>query len=143
MGIGVLAMMRAYTHAIGQPFERATLHAFAQDLRACLLYAGFAWGAGAFLALPSDAHALAALAFAGVPALVLGLLLRERQSALLFLAPLAALTSLACVTRPFAGGTLAAAVVLAALGILAWALSAAARDAAKRDSMTLPHALAS
>src|SRR6266481_3787529 len=53
--VASLAIARAYGHAIHQPFERAALHAFARDLSACLLYAGFAWGAGAFLAIANGA----------------------------------------------------------------------------------------
>ncbi|MEJ0042925.1 MAG: hypothetical protein WDM81_12295 [Rhizomicrobium sp.] len=46
LAVGLLAMLRAYAFAIRQPFERAGLHAFAQDIHASLLYAGFAWGGG-------------------------------------------------------------------------------------------------
>ncbi|HWD28699.1 MAG TPA: hypothetical protein VG387_16120 [Rhizomicrobium sp.] len=132
MGFACLALARAYAHAIHQPFERAALHGFAQDLSAGLLYAGFAWGAGAFLALTPDTTGFDALAFAAAPSLLLAALLRERQAVLLFVAPVAGLTSLACVMRPFASGTMGAGVVLVACAILAWALHATARGADKR-----------
>jgi hypothetical protein len=141
VAVATLSIARAYGHAIRQPFERAALHAFAQDLSACLLYAGFAWGAGAFLALSATASSGIALLFAGVPALAIAVLLRERQAALLFLAPVAALTAFACVLRPFAGGTLAAALVLIASAIAAAAIVAAARRGEKRHEAGLPHGL--
>ena len=67
MAVGLLAMVHAYALAIRQPFERAALHAFSQDLRACLLYVGFAWGAGAFLVLSASASGIAVLLFAAAP----------------------------------------------------------------------------
>lgn len=141
IGAAVFAMAIAYRRAIARPFERATLHAFAQDMSACLLYAGFAWGAGAFLALPETTPALAALLFAAVPAAAFAALLRARQAALLFLAPVAALTSLACVMRPFGDGAPAAAVVLVACTILAWAIHAMTRSEAKDAGVNLSHGL--
>lgn len=141
IAVASLAIVRAYGHAIGQPFERATLHAFSQDLSACLLYAGFAWGAGAFLAISSSSSGGAALLFGCVPAVVIALLLRERQAVLLFLAPVATLTAFACVLRPFAGGALDAALVLIAGAIVAAAMVAASRYAAKRQEAALPGGL--
>src|ERR1700749_2465727 len=48
------AIIATYRRAIAQPFERAALKSFSQDLHAILVFAGFAWGAGAFLALSID-----------------------------------------------------------------------------------------
>jgi hypothetical protein len=141
IAVSSLAIARAYGHAIRQPFERATLHAFAQDLSACLLYAGFAWGAGAFLALTSAASGGMALLFCGVPAIAIALLLRERQAVLLFIAPVAALTAFACVLRPFAGGALDAALVLLVCTAVAGGMLAYARHAARRREADLPHGL--
>lgn len=141
IAVSSLAIARAYGHAIRQPFERAALHAFAQDLSACLLYAGFAWGAGAFLGLAAGAPAGVALLFAGVPAIVLALLLRERQAVLLFLAPVAALTAFACVLRPFADGALASALVLIACAVVAGGVIAAARRSERESAAALPHGL--
>ena len=123
---------------IGIMYMVSVLSAFAQDLSACLLYAGFAWGAGAFLALGSGTSAAAALLYAGVPAVAVALLLRERQAVLLFLAPVAALTAFACVLRPFANGAFAAALVLIVCALIA---AATARHAAKRHEAALPHGL--
>jgi hypothetical protein len=141
VAVSSLAIARAWAAAIQQPFERAVLSAFAKDVSACLLYAGFAWGAGAFLALGSGTSAVVALVYAGVPAALIALLLRERQAVLLFLAPVAALTAFACVLRPFAGGSFAAALVLIACAAVASVTIAAARRAAKRHDAALPHGL--
>lgn len=136
-GAGAIAMARAWRYAIAQPFERATLHAFAQDLHACLLYAGFAWGAGAFLALPAAATGVEALLFVAAPTAAFALLLRERQVALLFVAPAAGLTSLACATRSFVDGARGAAIVLVASAIAAWAINAMARSHTKDEAAAL------
>ncbi len=115
---GSLAILRSYSHAIGQPFERAALKSFAKDMSPILLYAGFAWGAGAFLALPVGTNMAAAVLFVAAPASVIAALLREREAAYLFLAPTALLASFACVLMPFAGGALGAGLVLIASGII-------------------------
>ena len=132
MGFACLALARVYAKAIQRPFERAALHGFAQDLSAGLLYAGFAWGAGAFLALSSDGTGVVVIAFAAAPSLLLASILRERQAVLLFVAPVAGLTSLACVMQPFADGAAAAGIVLVACAILALGLHAMSRGADKR-----------
>lgn len=141
VAVASLSVLRAHGNAIHQPFERAALHAFAQDLSACLLYAGFAWGAGAFLVLASMAPAGAALLFAAVPAAAIAMLLRERAAVLLFVAPVAALTSFACVLRPFAGGALGAGLVLIGCAVVAGAMIAASRHAARRREADGPHGL--
>lgn len=125
--VASLSIARAYASAIGQPFERPILQAFAQDLSAVILYAGFAWGAGAFLVLSHTSPMGAALVFAVAPALGLGAILRERSAIVLFLAPVATLTSFACVLRPFAAGAMNAALTLIACAIVAWGLYAADR----------------
>jgi hypothetical protein len=140
---GVLAMARAWRHAIDQPFERPTLHAFSQDLHACLLYAGFAWGAGAFLALPAATNGIEALLFVAAPAGAFAVLLRERQIALQFVAPAAALTSLACAVRPLADGARAAALVLVAGAVAAWAINALARSHRQEEAALRTTAIAS
>ena len=99
-----LAVGVSYRRTIGQPFERAALKSFSQDMSAILLFAGFAWGAGAFLALPATAGIGAVVLFAAGTSAAVALLLRERESAFLFLAPAAALASFACVLRPLDGG---------------------------------------
>jgi hypothetical protein len=82
--------------------------------------------------------------FAAVPALGIGLLLRERRAVLFFLAPVAALTSFACVLRQFSDGTMNAALVLIASAIVAATLilfhrreAGLAPDAATFDLLNL------
>jgi hypothetical protein len=107
-----IVMLRAYFHTIGQPFERVALKSFAKDMSAILLYAGFAWGAGAFLALPAGTDMATAILFAAAPGIAIAALLREREAVFLFLAPVATLTAFASVLRPFASGALAAGLIL-------------------------------
>ena len=103
---GVGAAARAYSKAIRAPFELATLQGFARDLSATLVYAGFAFGAGAILVLPANVSLLALLAFgAGVPALIGGFL-RVRDMTLCFLVPAVTLSAFAAVLRPFHGGVM-------------------------------------
>lgn len=113
------AIAHAYRRTIGRPFERAALKSFSQDLGAILVFAGFAWGAGAFLALPADAGIVPAVLLTAGAGAVVTVLLRDRMSAFQFLAPVAALASFACVLRPLADGPLGAAFVLIACGAVA------------------------
>jgi len=116
-----LAMLRSYARTIDQPFERVALKSFAEDMSPILLFAGFAWGAGAFLALPAGTGISGALLFVAVPAVTIAALLREREAVFLFLAPMAALASFASVLMPFAGGALCAGLILIACAAIAGA----------------------
>jgi hypothetical protein len=82
----------------------------AADLRAILLYLGFAWGLGAFAALGS--HAFMIVAFAAIPTLAMALLLRDGRAILGFSIPVTLLGLAACWLRT---GDLAAAGILAGL----------------------------
>jgi hypothetical protein len=117
-----IVMLRAYFRTIGQPFERVALKSFAKDMSAILLYAGFAWGAGAFLVLPAGTGIVAAILFATAPGIAIAGLLREREAVLLFLAPVVTLASFASVLRPFAGGALAAGLILIVCAAIAAAV---------------------
>jgi len=141
IAVAALSIARAYASAINQPFERAVLRAFAKDINACLLYAGFAWGAGAFLALGAGASPVVVLLFAGIPTAGVALLLRDRLPVLLFLAPVAALTSFACVLRSFADGALAAGLVLILSALVAGGTILVERHVAARREADLPHGL--
>jgi len=115
-----VAVFKARAHAMKRPFERDNLKSFAQDISAILLFAGFAWGAGAFLALPEGTSLIGAMFFAAVPAIAVATLLREREAAFLFLAPMTVLVAIAALLRPFADGALAAGAILllsAAIGL--------------------------
>jgi len=128
--IGVGAMARNYARAIGQPFERGILREFAYDLNAIAVYAGFAWGAGAYLALGPQTSPLALAAFAAVIPAIMAATLRTREISLGFLAPATGLCAFAAVLRPLPEGPLAAAFVLIACaavgGAIFWADRASA-----------------
>jgi len=112
---GVVALWRSYARAMEAPFELFPLKGFAGDLSAVLFYAGFAWGAGAFLALAPQANIAAAALFLGVPGAAL--VYAARGKAVFFLAPVCALALAAIVLRPL-GGFAAASLTLAAAGVL-------------------------
>lgn len=114
-----IALGIAHRQAMRQPFDRTALKAFAQDLNAILLFAGFAWGGGAFLALPAGTYAVGAILFAAVPALAVTALLRAREALYLFLAPAAALVAAASLLKPFSNGMLAAGLILAVSAVIA------------------------
>lgn len=122
VAVAVFAIALAYRRTIRKPFERTALKSFSQDLNAILLFSGFAWGAGAFLALPATAGIGAVLAFSAGVGITVACLLREQDRVFLFLAPVASLASFACVLRPFSGGALDAALVLVACGAVAAAV---------------------
>jgi hypothetical protein len=132
---GAGAIVATYSRAIRQPFERTALKSFSQDLHAILVFAGFAWGAGAFLALPADAGMSTVVPFSAGAGAVIALLLRERECAFLFLAPVAALASFACVLRPLSGGALDASFVLIACSLVAGAVAWVAHWRAQTDEM--------
>ncbi|MDE3116643.1 MAG: hypothetical protein KGL26_13660 [Pseudomonadota bacterium] len=119
MALGLAAAGQAYARTIGAPFERTALHRFAQNLGAVLTYTGFAWGAGAFLALPVAAGPLAAAAFAVLPPALVAVTLRNRVATLQFLAPATLLSTIAMVLRPLPDGPLAAALTLLAAASVA------------------------
>jgi len=113
------AIALAWRRTIGQPFERAALRSFSQDLDAVMAFAGTAWGAGAFLALPIGASLVPVLLFSAGACALIALLLREYEPALHFLAPTAALAAFAGVLRPLPGNALCAALVLIACTAIA------------------------
>ncbi len=131
-GLGVMA--RSYSRAIAAPFERAALRSFERDLTALTLYLGFAWGAGAFLMLPT-AIPFSAVSYAAITSAGFAVLLKDRNIALCFLGPAGALSALACVLRPLPGGPLAAVLVVAFSACVAGAILLAARVAAPRPAL--------
>lgn len=112
VGAVALALLVACRHAMKRPFERTSLKVYAKDLSAILLFAGFAWGAGAFLALPAATPLAGVLVFALLPSAIIAYLLRDGDALTLFLAPVAALTAAACPLKPFDGGWMAAGLVV-------------------------------
>jgi len=134
--MGAAAIARAWHRTIQQPFERAALKSFSHDLDAIMAFAGTAWGAGAFLLLPSDASLVTVVLFAAGSSAVVATLLREYGPALHFLAPTAALGSFACVLRPLPASALGAALILMACGAVAAAAILAARWNARAQNTT-------
>jgi hypothetical protein len=123
VAVAVVAIALAYRRTISKPFERAALKSFSQDMNAILVFSGFAWGAGAFLVLPVTAGIGAVVAFSAGAGIAVALLLREQERVFLFLAPVAALASFACVLRPLSGGALDASLVLIACSAVAAAVA--------------------
>jgi hypothetical protein len=98
---GAGALIWSYLRTIRSPFERDALRTFGSDLSAVLFYAGFSWGAGAFLILPPDASPVIALLFSACTAVVFASILRAREPVVIFVVPVALLTALAAFLRPF------------------------------------------
>lgn len=118
--LGAGALARAFGAAIRAPFERKPLSCFAEDFKAILLYAGFAWGAGTFLVLPDHAGPFAAFAFIAGPAIALSIFMRARPLTILFAAPATLLGIAAVSARGLPAGALASLLSLTAmLGIAA------------------------
>jgi hypothetical protein len=128
-------LWRVYTRTMRAPFQRPSLKSFARDVSAILLYAGFAWGAGAFLVLPSGAGIGPTVLFAAGTGAAVAVLLREREAVFLFLAPVAAMTAFACVLRPLPGGALDAALVLIGCALVAFGVIAAERISARSRAL--------
>jgi hypothetical protein len=106
-----IAILRLYQRTSVAAFELMPLRAFAADLDAALLFAGFAWGAGGFLALPPASNPVALLLFAAGTAAGVAALLRARQS-LYFLVPAVVLPAIAAFLRPLPDAPLAATLLL-------------------------------
>jgi len=91
----------------------------AADMRAILLYLGLAWGAGAFLALAPEPALI--VAFAALPALMLGLMLGDVPGLVAFAVPVLAASVAALLLR--CGSLLGAGVLLVlgcAIALLVW-----------------------
>jgi hypothetical protein len=109
---GVSAMTFNYIRSQARaPLRRIRLENAAADLRAMLLYTGFAWGAGAFLVLPGGTAPVHAIAFAVLPAVALALLLRDESGVTAFIAPVAILAAAACLFRHGPGAAFTAAII--------------------------------
>lgn len=91
----VAAMLRVRRQAVASAFELLPLRAFALDLNAVMLYAGFAWGAGAFLGLQTTAGTASLILFSLGGAGLMGAILRARAATLYFLVPNFVLASIA------------------------------------------------
>jgi hypothetical protein len=109
--VGIGALLYSYIRSTAA-FDRVPLNEAAQDLRAILLYAGFAWGAGAFLVLSPAAGPVTALAFAALPSLAVALLLADRDGPLAFVLPVTAMSLAATILQPWPNAGLDTALLL-------------------------------
>jgi len=116
---GVGAMLRSYIKSIAQGFDRAPLRESAKDLRAVLFYAGFAWGAGAFLLLGGNPVPIAGLCFAVLPSVLIIPLLRDRAACLCFIAPVTLLSATAIILQPWSNVIVALTILLVVQGSIA------------------------
>jgi len=88
---GVAGLIYSYIRA-NAAFDRAPFSVAARNLRATFLYLGFAWGMGAFLVLPAAFPVPEAILFAGLPALLMALLLNDAKALAAFQIPAGLLT---------------------------------------------------
>jgi hypothetical protein len=126
-----LVVLALYRRTSASAFELVPLRAFAADLDAALLFAGFAWGSGAFLALPEGSGALSLTLFSAGTAAGVAALLRARAS-LYFLVPATVISAMAALMRPLPDGPLAATLVLLLGALVAAAVVASGWWQARR-----------
>lgn len=115
--IGVLALLECHIRAHAALFSKMPA-ARAKELRLVFVYMGFAWGAGAFLALPADPGPLAVFLFMALPGTVLAFLIPDALGFTLFLAPAGLMTIGAALIRDFPHAGLDLSLIL----ILQWGL---------------------
>lgn len=108
--LGICALLRCHIRSTAS--DRASVGEAVKDLRAILLYAGFAWGTGALLVLPAATGAVAAVLFTVTPGIAMALLLRDQSGTLAFLVPLTAISILAAILRPWPDAGLDTALLL-------------------------------
>jgi hypothetical protein len=95
----VAAIAVRYGKAIEAPFDRTALKIFARNLSAILLYAGAAWGAGLFLALPESLGLAGSIAFTATLTALMAGILRARDMAFSFLVPATAMGAFCALMR--------------------------------------------
>jgi hypothetical protein len=122
MFVGVGALFWAYLRTIRSPFKNSALRLFGADFSAILFYAGFAWGAGAFLVLPPDSGPVATVLFSACTVVLVANILRAREPVVIFAVPVALLTALASFLRPFPGAELAASLAVTSCGFVTGAV---------------------
>jgi hypothetical protein len=138
MLIGSGALIWSYVRTIRTSFERAALRNFGEDLSAILFYAGFAWGAGAFLILPPDASPTLAILFSACTAVVIASILRAREPVVIFVVPVGLLTALAAFLRPFPAAELTASLAVTCCAFVTGAVLLSEWIARKSRSVPQP-----
>ena len=132
---GVAALLYSYIRSDAAAFSRAPASQAARNLRVILLYLGIAWGAGAFLAMPPDVPAPAAILFAVMPAMLLAWQLRDLGGLAAFQGPAGILTIAAAFAQHWPQAGLDAVMIL----VFHWGLFAVI---AWRRRLPLPAGLA-
>jgi len=129
--MGVIAMTRNFIRGFARSLRRVPLEEAASDLRALLLYTGGAWGAGAFLVMPTAPAASAAFSFVMGPAIAISLSLRDSRGIACFIWPAVLATSAAAIQGdwPYAPA-LVAALVAAGAGLASLAALQQKKDPA-------------
>jgi hypothetical protein len=89
----VVAMTRNFIRGFARSLRRVPLEEAASDLRVLLLYAGAAWGSGAFLVMPTLPAPLLTFSFAVAPALALAFILKDRKGIIAFTVPATLITA--------------------------------------------------
>ena len=113
----IVAMMRVARRAALSPVDLLTLRASSLDLNAAMLYAGFSWGAGAFIGMPAAASMSSLLAFTIGGGLALSAILRSRGATSYFLIPNVALAAAAAFFGNI-GMIAAATIVILGMGLI-------------------------
>jgi hypothetical protein len=119
---GIGALIWAYVRTIRSPLKNSALRIFGGDLSAILFYAGFAWGAGAFLILPSDSGPVEALLFSACMVVLVANILRAREPVVIFAVPVGLLTALASFLRPFPAAELTGCLAVTSCGFVTGAV---------------------
>lgn len=115
LALGIAAIARSYAKALEAPFDGATLKAFARGLSAMLAYAGAAWGAGVFLALPEHAGPITLILFIAAMSALIAAILRARDLSHSFVASASVMGAFCALMRD---GNIAAAAGILAGGLL-------------------------
>jgi hypothetical protein len=121
--IGAGALLFVYVRTIRTPFLHLSLREFSADLDAIMLYAGFAWGAGAFLVLPAGSDPAVAVLFSGCAAALVAAFLGAREPVFMFAAPAGLLTALAAYLEPLTLPPVTATLSVLTCGLVAGAVA--------------------
>ncbi len=99
LGAGMAAVFRVYDNSVASPIDLVQMRARSADLSAVMLYVGFAWGAGSFLALAADASLGGRLIFAAGAGALVTVALRNVVFSACFLLPATVLATAAALQQ--------------------------------------------
>lgn len=112
---GIVAITAGHIRNFAVARPEQSLQAAAAHLRGLLLYTGLAWGSGALLVLPAQPMPVRAFVFAVVPAVLLGLVLKDQKAVAAFALPVAVATVMAALLGGWPQPLWVSAATLAAL----------------------------